>query len=270
MIFSQIEGDSGYSVVTMTASERGLFANSHLIVGPTECLLVDGQFLLSEAEAAAAHVAATGRRLMGVYVTHGHPDHYFGTTVFRRRFPGVPILALPQVIEDIAVSFEAKRAFWLPTYGDDLPATLELPAPLDAAVLSIDGTALEVFAVGPAESPHDTVCYLPALRVLLAGDLVYNGEHGWLGEQRADEWIDALLWLTVRFGNATHVLPGHGACGGKDLFASTIEYLQVFRDAVKKGGGLEAARGRVLARYPDHGLALFLDLSLQRWLAAGI
>jgi len=268
MIVSKIEGDRGCSVVTMTASERGLLANSHLVVGPTECVLVDGQFLSSEAEAAAAHIETVGKRLTAVYVTHGHPDHYFGTSVFRRRFPGVPILALPQVIEDIAVSFDAKRAFWLPTYGDELPATLELPAPLEASMLTIDGMTLEVLPVGPAESPHDTVCYLPALRVLLAGDLVYNGDHGWLGEQRTDEWIDKLIWLAERFREAAHVLPGHGASGGTELFTSTTEYLEVFRDAVKEGGGLEAARGRVLARYPDHGLPLFLDISLQRWLAS--
>lgn len=267
MIFTKIEGDSGCSVVTMTASERGLFANSHLVVGPTECLLVDGQFLLSEAEAAVAYVRAIGKPLTAVYITHGHPDHYFGTSVFRRCFPGVPILALPEVVEDIAVSFEAKRAFWLPTYGDDLPAMLELPEPLLAPALTVDGMVLEVIPVGPAESPHDTVCYLPALQALLAGDLVYNGEHGWLGEQRADEWIDKLNWMAQRFRHASHVLPGHGSRGGTELFTSTAEYLQVFRDAVKKGGGFEAARSRVLERYPDHGLALFLDLSLQRWLA---
>ncbi len=148
MIFTKIEGDGGRSVVTMTASERGLFANSHLVVGPTKCLLVDGQFLLSEAETAVAYVRAIGKPLTAVYLTHGHPDHYFATSVFRRRFPGVPILALPEVAEDIAVSFEAKRAFWLPTYGDDLPAMLELPQP------TVDDMVLEVIPVGPAESPH--------------------------------------------------------------------------------------------------------------------
>jgi glyoxylase-like metal-dependent hydrolase (beta-lactamase superfamily II) len=265
MIFSELRGDGGSKLLTMTASERGLLSNSHLILGPEECLLVDAQLLLSEAEQVADRIQAEGRRLTCVYITHGHPDHYFGSGVFRRRFPGVRVLALPTVIDDIAASFEAKRSFWLATYGDDLPTTVPLLEPFEERFLRVDGLTLEVTAVGPAESPHDTVCYVEPLRAMLAGDLVYNGEHGWLGEHRADEWLEKLLWLADHFRDAAHVLPGHGARGGTELFETTAKYIGVFQDAVREGGGLNAARNRVLERYPNHALRLFLDISLSKW-----
>ena len=70
-----------------------------LIYGEQDALLVDT--FLSDAQTAdlADWIATTGRRLSAIYITHGHPDHFFGLKLLRDRFPSARALALPQVVE---------------------------------------------------------------------------------------------------------------------------------------------------------------------------
>jgi len=49
--------------------------------------------------ALAEWVAATGKNLTTIYVTHGHGDHFFGMSVLLDRFPNARPLALPAVVE---------------------------------------------------------------------------------------------------------------------------------------------------------------------------
>ena len=44
-------------------------------------------------------IAASERRLSTIYITHGHPDHFFGLKLLRDRFPEARALATPQVVD---------------------------------------------------------------------------------------------------------------------------------------------------------------------------
>ena len=70
-----------------------------LIYGEQDALLVDT--FLSDAQTAdlADWIATTGRRLSAIYITHGHPDHFFGLKLLRDRFPSARAFALSQVVE---------------------------------------------------------------------------------------------------------------------------------------------------------------------------
>src|SRR5271156_1372579 len=72
-----------------------------LVYGEQDALLVDT--FLSEAQTAelADWIAATGRRLSPIYITHGHPAHFFGLKLLRDRFPSARAVALPQVVESM-------------------------------------------------------------------------------------------------------------------------------------------------------------------------
>ncbi|MEU8470798.1 MBL fold metallo-hydrolase [Streptomyces sp. NPDC029006] len=61
--------------------------NSWLVSDDTSVIVVD--VLRSSAEAAelADAVAASGKQLLAVVVTHGHPDHYIGLRTFAETLP---------------------------------------------------------------------------------------------------------------------------------------------------------------------------------------
>src|SRR6266851_1191391 len=58
-----------------------------LISGERDAVLVDPLMTFEQGHALADWVAATGKKLTTVYITHGHGDHWFGLSVIRERFP---------------------------------------------------------------------------------------------------------------------------------------------------------------------------------------
>ena len=46
-------------------------------------------------------IAASGKNLTAVFVTHGHGDHWFGLSVILDRFPGSRAFAVPGVVEQM-------------------------------------------------------------------------------------------------------------------------------------------------------------------------
>jgi glyoxylase-like metal-dependent hydrolase (beta-lactamase superfamily II) len=52
--------------------------SSTLIYGKREAVLVDAFITIEQANALVDWVAASGKNLTTIYVTHGHGDHFFG------------------------------------------------------------------------------------------------------------------------------------------------------------------------------------------------
>lgn len=259
-----------YQLLSFAADDHGLAANSHLLVGPTECALVDAQFLPAMAAVVADGIARTQRQLTAIYITHGHPDHYFGSMELRRHFPNARVVATADVVADIAASFAGKRAFWLARYPIELPEQITLPEVLTDLTLRVDDATIEVVELGPAEGLHDTVCWVPRLDALIAGDLAYNAEHAWLGDQKTDAWLLQLAELQRRFGNVQHVLPGHGASAGPELFAETHAYVQAFVAAARGCNSVATAVAQITSAFPHYRLPLFLQLSMEKWFAVPV
>ncbi|QDN74467.1 MBL fold metallo-hydrolase (plasmid) [Streptomyces sp. S1A1-7] len=57
-----------------------------LIHGEHDAVLVDPPFTTDTTRAVLAWVEKTGRNLTGVYITHGHGDHWLGAPVLLERF----------------------------------------------------------------------------------------------------------------------------------------------------------------------------------------
>ena len=61
--------------------------SSTLISSEDDAVLVDAPITVAQASDLADRVAATGKNLTTIYVTHGHGDHWFGLSVILARFP---------------------------------------------------------------------------------------------------------------------------------------------------------------------------------------
>jgi glyoxylase-like metal-dependent hydrolase (beta-lactamase superfamily II) len=53
--------------------------SSTLVAGEHDAVLVDPPLTHAQIAQVADGVARSGKRLVSVYITHGHPDHWFGT-----------------------------------------------------------------------------------------------------------------------------------------------------------------------------------------------
>src|SRR3954470_6666263 len=81
---ARAQAETKLTVQTLTASPQGFFVNSTLIAGEKDAVLIDGQFTPADAHRVVAAILDSGKRLTIVYVTHAHPDHYFGLGVIKQ------------------------------------------------------------------------------------------------------------------------------------------------------------------------------------------
>ena len=105
-----------------TSDAGGFLVNSVILAGEKEAIAVDAQFSFANAHRLVAELLATGKRLSKVYITHPHPDHYFGQEVIKTAFPGVEIVAIPPVVAAIEEAFPKKIAQWGPRLGANGPS----------------------------------------------------------------------------------------------------------------------------------------------------
>jgi glyoxylase-like metal-dependent hydrolase (beta-lactamase superfamily II) len=247
-----------------TADAPGFLVNSVIVTGEKEALLVDTQFSLAHAHRLVADLLAAGKQLTTVYITHPHPDHYFGIEVIKTAFPGAKVVAAPYVAAAIEKSFPKKIAQWGPKLGANAPSKPTVPAPLAGNTIDLDGHRIEVIGPVQGDAANNTLLWIPSARVLIAGDTVYSGTHVWTASadkaERA-EWQKTLDRIEALKPEV--VVPGHIKPGTPLTLAGvahTRAYLNAFDEvaaSIKKSDEIIKA---MTAKYPSLELAVMLEL----------
>jgi glyoxylase-like metal-dependent hydrolase (beta-lactamase superfamily II) len=248
------------TVTTYTASEAGFLVNSHLIAGEKEAILVDAQFTRSEAAKAVTFVRSSGKKLKYIFITHAHPDHFFGLEVLQREFPDARILATADTVADLKVIAPKSIAYWKPIYKDEVPDTFVTPERISATSVFLEGNEIQLLSMPGGESEHATVLWIPSIRAVLTGDLTYNKVHLWLRENRPESWLQILDRLDALL--PAQVLTGHGLPGGSDVIAQDRRYLQDYIAATAAPATKEQATAKMKASYSDYALPIIVELAV--------
>jgi glyoxylase-like metal-dependent hydrolase (beta-lactamase superfamily II) len=218
-----------YRIHTYAAAEAGLFVNSYLVETAEGVVLIDANLLLSDIRALAARIAALHKPLLGVLVTHAHPDHFNGLPVLAG--DEVPVYAAADVADTIARIADAKRAQWQPVYGDEWPDRHRVPERRLSTgdVVELGGLRFVVGAVGAAESHADSYFMLDDRAFI--GDLAFHDTHPYTADGHTGSWLAALDTLTGVLDGAT-LYPGHGTPGDVGMLADQRRYLMMYRETV--------------------------------------
>jgi|GEM_PF-578979 len=146
---------------------------------------------------------------MSVIITHDHGDHYGNISSFT----------------DATVYSEASSAEALmadPGFTDVYTNSVTGVS----SSQTIAGVEFKFDKVANAETEVNGYAYIPSLKALFPGDLVYNRTHFYIreytpldGSDELDNWVDGLNELKSTFGNYDHVFMGHG---GKRSDVSTV------------------------------------------------
>ncbi|WBO61646.1 MBL fold metallo-hydrolase [Streptomyces camelliae] len=78
-------------------------------------VVVDTSLLNSDIAALEARLVALDKPLLGVFVTHAHPDHFNGVHALVADRRDVPVYATAGVAKTIGEIADAKRAQWGPS-----------------------------------------------------------------------------------------------------------------------------------------------------------
>jgi glyoxylase-like metal-dependent hydrolase (beta-lactamase superfamily II) len=166
---------------------------STLIYGEFDAVLVDAMGTVAEAEALADWVALHNRNLETIYITHAHFDHFYGLSILLDRFPRARAIATPNAVKAMQASFTppverlARRLF-----PGQVATKLVPPEPYEHDTFTLEGHELRIIEEGRTDSPDSTSLYVPSIGLIVAGDVVYNQCHMYVGDTTPESrknWI---------------------------------------------------------------------------------
>ena len=220
-------------VHTYRSGETGLFVNSYLVEGTEGVVAIDAPLLLSDGRAFRARLEALRKPLLGVLVTHPHPDHY-NTIGELLAGQDVPVIAHRDVDREIREKDAAKRAQWGPMFGDEWPASATFPNRTVADEESVEFGDLRVTAwdFGACESESQTVWLLNGGDNAFVGDLAFNNTHAYLADGHTNVWLNAIDRAQEALAGVDTLYVGHGASTRVDVLADQRRYLLMVREAI--------------------------------------
>src|ERR1700719_1769483 len=220
-------------------------SSSTLISGPTEGILIDALLTFNNADEIAAWAKRLGKKITGVYITHGHSDHWLGLARLLQHFPEARGYGAPEVVGRAAweAEFNKTSKYWTSRFPGELPETPVVPEVLDNDEILVDGQVVNLIHVGQGDIEGSTIFHVPSADAVVSGDVVYNNVHMMMyeaDEAKRQAWIatiDAVAALKPKI-----VVAGHKSVGAPDLpknLAASQQYLRDFTTVAKKGGTVE-------------------------------
>jgi glyoxylase-like metal-dependent hydrolase (beta-lactamase superfamily II) len=242
--------------------KNGYDVNSTMISGKKDMLVIDAQFGLAEARSLAAEIHASKKNLTVIYITHPHPDHYFGLAVLKQEFPNAKIVALPAAINAIKTGWPNRQKFWFPTYGDNIPGPDPvLPEELAVPMLTLEGQQFPITGGVQGDGPGNSFVSIPSLKAIVAGDTVFDRVYFGVPKDKArEEWMKTLDQISAL--KPVILIPGHEGPGAKhDLSAIAFmkKYIADWDANVASSKTAAEMRAKVVAQYPGLGMEYTLN-----------
>jgi len=253
-----------------------LVPNIGIILGDRTALVVDTGF--GPRSGAHAHDAAkelAGDRQLLVTLTHFHPEHGFGAQAFTDA-----TLLYNRAQHD---EFRQKAAGYLEQFrgfSEDAAHELEGVEFVDPQIVydagcdvDLGGRIVQIRSRGPAHSRGDQTIYLPAERILFAGDLVENRFLPILPYfPPYDVDVDGQRWMEVldelKEMQPEIVVAGHGELGGTELIDAYHTYIQWLESETLRLAGEGKAPEEIISTLTPLVFERYADWDLEPWRVA--
>ncbi len=214
----------------------GFIVNTSFIVTTEGVVVIDtGVSRRFGEQQRAAIEKLTGKKIVRVYITHHHPDHFLGNQIYN----DVPIFALPATRDGIKAEGEMFSGNMYRMVGDWMRDTRVTPPTQDAKAgkETVGGHELEVIAL-QGHTAGDLALFDHTTGVLFSGDLVFNNRAATTPHATLATWLktlDSLQALSFKT-----LVPGHGnVASDKAPIEQTRAYLQwlqtTLQDAATNG-----------------------------------
>jgi glyoxylase-like metal-dependent hydrolase (beta-lactamase superfamily II) len=232
-------GPNSLSTKVFFSDEKGFEVASVIVTGKTDAVLLDAQWTLSNAHRVIAEIAETGKQLKTIYVTHAHPDHYFGLGVIAEAFPSARIVALASVAHTINSQFFGKLEHWEQVIGatNVCRKTVNIEA-LSGDYFELEGERIEVMPKIIGDMKYNSVVWIPSIKTLYGSDVLFNQAHPFTCELTAEErqqWIQDIGRLENM--DAQVIIPGHQKPGmpfDSSSYSFTRDYLVATEEEIAK------------------------------------
>lgn len=244
-----------------TSPDDGERVNAQIIETANKLVIIDAMLMRPYASELLEYAKSLGKPVDRVFVTHSHPDHWFGIEYFQ----DVDVYAFPETIEEIKMFAKIAIDFHRGNHGDLVTDTLFLPnKPITESEVTIDGVLFRLFKIVAAEDVFMLALDLPEEKTFIAQDLLYNKVHLFVGQRSMDGTLCFDGWIAALklFGKADYdvVIPGHGVPAGVSLFQENIANLEKVKSILASSTGENFVQN-VVEAFPDYGLRSMVEMS---------
>jgi len=231
--------------------------NAGFIVTSEGVVVIDALASPAQGEQLVRTIRSMTRQpIRWLVLTHHHPDHHFGAIVLRRA--GARVLAHPDVATGVdEQSREAAESAWTLVVGTAQMAGFAYADVPDVVVTGADTLRLGGKTIvighpwrGGAHTAGDLIVWLPAERVVFAGDLLIEDGVTMVVDGSSQGLLAALAALDAL--DARVAVPGHGAIPADPagLIARTRDYITGLRVAMRGAIEHHRALNRALDSLP--------------------
>jgi glyoxylase-like metal-dependent hydrolase (beta-lactamase superfamily II) len=252
------EGDVRIHTFVASFTSNNIANATHIVESEHRLVLVDSQFLRPYARRFRDYADSLGKPIDRLYVSHRHPDHWFGLAT---GFDDVPVHALAETISFLEQHGEDSLSDHR-KLGELAPDRVIVPKETaEPGEEDIDGVTYVFDKVTDTEIDFHLTIGLPQLTVFFAQDLVYSGTHLYV-TKHMDHWIRVLSELLLT--EYELFMPGHGLPADKNEVARNIEYLAAARAAISDGLTGEDYKEFMIRRYPERRSPGIFDIYVSR------
>ena len=259
-------GPNALSTKTFFSDEKGFEVASVIVMGETDAVLIDAQWTLSNAHRLIAEIAETGKHLKTIYVTHAHPDHYFGLGIIAEAFPSAQVTALASVARTINRQFFGKLDHWETVIGPTnvCRKTVNIE-PLSQNYIELEGERIEIIPEVMGDLKYNTVIWIPSIKTLYGSDVLFNQAHPFTCEVTAEErqqWIRDIEQLE-KLG-AEVVIPGHQKPGmpfDSSSYSFMKDYLHATEEAIAETNDEGNFYYAMVQRFPEANLLISNEMN---------
>ncbi|MEU7390185.1 MBL fold metallo-hydrolase [Streptomyces tanashiensis] len=228
-----------------------------LIYGERDAVVVDTFLTIEQNQQLVDWVKSHNRNLTYIYITHGHGDHAFGVKQLLEAFPQAKAVSTAAVVAKATAEGSPPffDTFWTSRFPGEVPAPQVFPAVLDGDTFTLEGHTLQVIETGFTDCEGSTALWVPDLRLVVAGDVAYNGIDQYLGETTTasrEEWMRATDTLAAL--DPVYVVAGHKKPDLPDdpkILAETKKYLADFNRLDAETETAAELFEAMLALYPN-------------------
>jgi glyoxylase-like metal-dependent hydrolase (beta-lactamase superfamily II) len=261
---SHAEGPQMFTTTVITPAGDQFWANSVIIKGAHEVMLVDAQLTKTNAQKVLQAIEATNKPLSIVYITHEHADHFLGLEVFKEAYPGVRILANSTVVDRINKVYQEKIDKWKGILGPDAASHVIAISKYDANSIRFEDSNMEILKNLQGDTDANTMLWLPGQKTLIAGDVLFNDLHVYTAEtdiSARKRWLHSLQ--RIRDLKPVAVIPGHSKVGAAVDATSAVDftekYLLIFEDELGRAKTADDLVNAMKKRFPSADLLLAIE-----------
>jgi glyoxylase-like metal-dependent hydrolase (beta-lactamase superfamily II) len=243
----------------ISSYEYDNIANATHIVENERLVIIDAQFLQYYALKFRAYADSLKKPIERLYISHRHPDHWFG---LYPAFSDIPIYALAETIQFLEQNGEASRLDHVAKLGRQAPQKALVPQHTVAPGEEIiDGVTYIFDKIIDTEIDFILTIKLPESGVQIVQDLIYSGTHLYLTKDMG-HWIEILQEMLK--SDYEMFMPGHGVPADKNEVARNFEYLSAAKQVFDSGSTSYVFKNFLIQRYPGRLCPGIFDIYLPR------